>query len=408
MINDDRQRSTNADEVIARIRERVRARHVGEPEPSAARFDASTAFIAPTATAQYDWQELYTNLAACNASHSAVGTLNPRRPGLRNKIIQFTKKVMRRTLTWYTRPLHEFHGAVTRTLNETSIALQQLRAAVDSMPALRSDLTQLRSDLEHTRRELLRSVDTGEGAKARAGLYFNEPVMVDYDERGAAYWAATSERIVERSWLFKESAALPPGCRILDVGCSESLVSFELASAGFNVLGVDVRDYPLRHPNLQFLRSDICKTGLQPSSFDAAVALSTVEHIGLGFYGDTHNDSALDSAMNAILQLMRPGAPMFLTVPFGRSAVTPQHRIFDSDTLRMLLSGFKIEQLEFAVKLDVRTWHFPASEAEAVVQIHDSKSYAPGAVALAVCRKGAATESSNNLRMSSVSERQRQ
>lgn len=377
-------------EVIARIRERVRARRMGEPEQPMPRVDASP-FVAPSAAAQYDWRELYANLAACNALHSAVGTINPRRAGLHNEIIQFAKKTMRRSLTWYTRPLHEFHGAVTRTLNETSIAIQQLRAALDSMTgqitSVRSDVTQLRSDLEHTRRELLRSVDTGEGAKAQAGLYFNEPVMVDYDERGQAYWAATSERIVERSWLFRESAALPPGCRILDVGCSESLISFELASAGFKIVGVDIRDYPLHHPNLQFLRADICNTGLQACSFDAAIALSTVEHIGLGFYGDTYAESALDSAMNAILELLRPDAPMLLTVPFGRTALTPQHRVFDSESLRLLLREFIIEKLEFAVKLDLRTWRFPASEEEAAAQSHDANSYAPGAVALARCRK---------------------
>ncbi len=383
--------STNASEVIARIRERVRARHAGDPERPAARFDTSTAFVAPSAAAQYDWHELHTNLAACNALHSAVGNINPRRPGLHNKIIQFAKKVMRRSLTWYTRPLHEFHGAVTRTLNETSVALQQLRAGLDSLPgqftAIRSELAQLRSDLEYTRRELLRTVDTGEGAKAKAGLYFNEPVMVDYDERGHAYWAATSERVVERSWLFRETAALASGSRILDVGCSESLLSFELASAGFHVVGVDIRDYPLRHPNLQFLRADICDTGLQASSFDAAIALSTVEHIGLGFYGDTHDDATVDGAMREIWRVLRPGASLLVTVPFGRAALTPQHRIFDSDSLRSLLSRFEIQKLEFAVKLDLRTWQFPAPEAEAVAKDHDSESYAPGAVALAVCRK---------------------
>src|SRR5437868_2667193 len=119
-------------EVIARIRERVRARRRGEPEQAMPRVDASP-FVAPSAAAQYDWRELHSNLATCNALHSAVGTINPRRPGLHNDIIQFAKKVMRRSLTWYTRPLHEFHGAVTRTLNETSIAIQQLQAALDSM-----------------------------------------------------------------------------------------------------------------------------------------------------------------------------------------------------------------------------------------------------------------------------------
>jgi Methyltransferase domain len=386
-------------EVIARIRERVRARRTREPEQPMLRGDAGT-FVAPSAAVQSDWRELQSNLAACNALHSDVGTINPRRPGLHNDIIQFAKKAMRRSLTWYTRPLHEFHGAVTRTLNQTSIAIQQLRAALDGMTGeiatVRSDITQLRSDLEHTRRELLRSVDTGEGAKARAGLYFNEPVMVDYDERGQAYWAATSERIVERAWLFRESGALPPGCRILDVGCSESLISFELASAGFKVVGVDIRDYPLHHPNLQFLRADICDTGLQGCSFDAVVALSTVEHIGLGFYGDTYAESTLHSAMKAMLELLRPGAPMLLTVPFGRPALTPQHRIFDSESLRLLLHGFGIEKLEFAIRLDLRTWRFPASQEEAAAQSHDANSYAPGAVALARCRKPISNESNVN------------
>jgi 2-polyprenyl-3-methyl-5-hydroxy-6-metoxy-1,4-benzoquinol methylase len=116
-------------EVIARIRERVRARRTGEPEQAMPHVDASP-FLAPSAAARYDWRELHANLAACNALHNAVGTINPRRPGLHNDIIQFAKKVMRRSLAWYTRPLHEFHGAVTRTLNETTIALQDVRTAV--------------------------------------------------------------------------------------------------------------------------------------------------------------------------------------------------------------------------------------------------------------------------------------
>jgi SAM-dependent methyltransferase len=385
MTNDG---SKNPSEVIARIRERVRARRTGDPEESVNRFDSNATLMPRAAVTQHDWHELHSNLAACNALHSAVGTLNPRQPGLPNHIIQLLKKLMRRSLTWYTRPLHAFHGAVTRTLNEVTIIVQQLR----------TELETVRSELEHTRRELLRSVDTGQGAKARAGLYFNEPVMVDYDEKGQAYWAATSERIVERAWLFRELAALPPGSRVVDVGCSESLISFELASTGFKVVGVDVRDYPLTHPNLQFLRADICNTGLQPSSFDAAVALSTVEHIGLGFYGDMQNESALDSAMNAILQLLRPGAVMLLTVPFGRSALTPQHRIFNSDSLRQLLRKFSIEKLEFAVKVDLRTWRLPTSEEEAAAQSHDAQSYGPGAVALAVCRKP--VPSSNSLKTS--------
>jgi SAM-dependent methyltransferase len=45
-----------------------------------------------------------------------VGQLNPRNPGLHNDAIQLAKKVMRRSLTWYTRPLHHFQGGAIRAL----------------------------------------------------------------------------------------------------------------------------------------------------------------------------------------------------------------------------------------------------------------------------------------------------
>jgi 2-polyprenyl-3-methyl-5-hydroxy-6-metoxy-1,4-benzoquinol methylase len=381
--------TSNPSEVIARIRERVRARQAGERERPTVRPQTGSPFLQQSVAVRHDLDKLRADLAACNALHNAVGNLNPRPPGLINAVIQFTKKAMRRSLSWYTRPLHEFHGAVTRTLNEMSIAVQQLRAELDTVPA---QLASIRSELDYLRRDLLRSVDTGEGAKARAGLYFNEPVMVDYEENGRAYWAATSERIVERSWLFRETAGLPQGCKILDVGCCESLLSFELASSGFEVVGIDVRDYPLRHPRLRFLRADICATGLQDASFDAAVALSTLEHIGLGFYGDTQDKAAIDAAMKEILRLLRPNSKLLVSVPFGRAAMTPQHRIFDADALRSLLSGFNIEKLEFAVKLDSKTWRLPASEMEAAAQPHDPQTYSPSAVALAVCRKPGAND----------------
>src|SRR5690349_3919068 len=138
-------------EVIARIRERVRARRTREPEQPMPRGDAT--FVAPSAVVQYDWRELHSNLAACNALHSVVGTINPREPGLHNDIIQFAKKVMRRGLTWYTRPLHEFHGVVTRTLNESTIALQDVRTAVGILESrIENYKNLLQSQLENLER----------------------------------------------------------------------------------------------------------------------------------------------------------------------------------------------------------------------------------------------------------------
>lgn len=53
-----------------------------------------------------------------------VGQINPRNPGLHNDAIQLAKKVMRRSLTWYTRPLHYFQGGVIRALQRIEGILQ--------------------------------------------------------------------------------------------------------------------------------------------------------------------------------------------------------------------------------------------------------------------------------------------
>ena len=120
-------------EVIAHIRERARARHTGEPAQITQHPTAAP--ILSSARPDYDLHELHANLAACNALHNAVGMLNPRRPGLHNQALQFVKKIMRRSLTWYTRPLHDFHSAVTRSLNETTRALEDVRASLSLLEA---------------------------------------------------------------------------------------------------------------------------------------------------------------------------------------------------------------------------------------------------------------------------------
>ena len=79
---------------------------------------------------------LQTELQACNLSplrteidgalegHKLVGQINPRAPGIHNQAIQFVKRAMLRTLTWYTRPLHYFQGSVIRALQQIAVTLK--------------------------------------------------------------------------------------------------------------------------------------------------------------------------------------------------------------------------------------------------------------------------------------------
>jgi len=128
---------------------------------------------------EFDAAELRRNLHDCNTLHNAVGSLNPRNPGLHNDLIQFAKKLTRRGLSWYTRPLHQFQGAVTRTLNEVARALENIGSrlgllesswrqylpaflnAVSSVGAFAHELARLRRELESARHDLRQQAEQG-------------------------------------------------------------------------------------------------------------------------------------------------------------------------------------------------------------------------------------------------------
>jgi len=63
-------------------------------------------------------------------------------------------------------------------------------------------------------------------------------------------------------------------------------LSIELACLGFKVYGLDVSNYKLTRPNFTFVKEDIRSTSFPNNFFDIVIAISTIEHIGLGYYGD--------------------------------------------------------------------------------------------------------------------------
>ena len=117
-------------EILAKIRARVQER---APRPIPSKIAGEVSDTVVESRRGYDTTNLRLNLHDCNLFHNAVGTLNPRNPGLLNQAIQFIKRMMNRSLTWYTRPLHQFHAAVTRTLNEITKALESLDATMRRM-----------------------------------------------------------------------------------------------------------------------------------------------------------------------------------------------------------------------------------------------------------------------------------
>lgn len=145
-----------------------------------------------------------------------------------------------------------------------------------------------------------------------------------------------NERIVEYPLALRW---IRPEGRVLDIGCVSSRLPIQLASLGYAVDGLDVRDYPFQHPNFTMHVGDIFKWSPN-GQFDIVLLVSTIEHFGLGGYGDLVKSEADAEAVERIRSWMKPGAQLIVSVPYGLPCVTHLHRIHTRGSLEKLFGAF--------------------------------------------------------------------
>jgi len=163
------------------------------------------------------------------------------------------------------------------------------------------------------------------------------------------YGLFIGERVVEYPFVLLNMAA--ERGKVLDVGCYGSKLPIELASLGYEVWGIDVLPFPLKHPNLTFIQGDICRAPFADNFFDVVIAVSTIEHIGLERYGDPAHGNGDKQAVKEIVRILKNGGRFIITVPFGEKSVFSYkgialHRVYDLPSLEELLSGWKVKKIE--------------------------------------------------------------
>jgi hypothetical protein len=152
-----------------------------------------------------------------------------------------------------------------------------------------------------------------------------------------------SERIIETPLVFQQVPRGP--LNILDFGCAESLQPMQLCALGHTVTGLDFRPYPFTHKNFRFVQADILDWKPSPETFDIAVSVSTVEHVGLGAYGDPAREGGDKIAVGKLRDSLKTGGTMLLTVPAGKKCVRRGMRIYDHHAVESLVPD--IEQVRY-------------------------------------------------------------
>ena len=190
------------------------------------------------------------------------------------------------------------------------------------------------------------------------------------------------DRDVEHSWV---AAHIPlgPGSG-LDFGSGNTNLSLVAVRRGLHMLATDriAAPWSFEHPDFMFVQGDAFALGLAPRSLDLIINCSTVEHLGLGRYGDPLDTDADLDGMQRLRDLLSPSGVMLLTIPVGVDTVMPKlHRIYGRQRLPRLLAGFSIAHCEFWVKNQANRWSL-ADEQAALSLPPTLHSYALGCFVL--------------------------
>ena len=216
-------------------------------------------------------------------------------------------------------------------------------------------------DLDGAVANLINRASGHRGFAAQAGLWFNPSVTVELGE-GSARLAGVNERVVEIPFALGTLARLAPSARVLEIGSAESTFALSVASLGHHVTALDLHPLPYSHPNIESVVGRFEDWDPGSTRFDAVYLISTIEHFGLGAYGEPPTPPGADrAAITRVAELLHDEGFMVLTTPYGPAAVDALERTYDEKSLSALLDGWNVIERRTVMRMDDQTW-IPADD----------------------------------------------
>jgi SAM-dependent methyltransferase len=87
-----------------------------------------------------------------------------------------------------------------------------------------------------------------------------------------------------RAWLDPVLEAVPPGSKVLDLGCGNGVPAARVLAERFRVIGVDISDVQVRRarrlvPRARFVRADLAEVNFPSGAFAAVVSFYSLFHV---------------------------------------------------------------------------------------------------------------------------------
>lgn len=125
-----------------------------------------------------------------------------------------------------------------------------------------------------------------------------------------------------------------------------SILSFStIVSAFVPVKFYDYRPAQLQLNNLESNFADLVQLPFETNSIASLSCMHTIEHIGLGRYGDPLDPLGDIKAINEIKRVVKPGGTVLFVTPVGKSRIEfNAHRIYSYQQIKTYFSGFSLHE----------------------------------------------------------------
>ncbi|HTF03670.1 MAG TPA: DUF268 domain-containing protein [Bacteroidia bacterium] len=141
-------------------------------------------------------------------------------------------------------------------------------------------------------------------------------------------------------------------CRIVQkvnpsvhIDFSSSLYFCTTVSAFVPTKFYDFRPAQLNLEGLESLQGDLTKINFPDNSVESLSCLHTIEHVGLGRYGDPIDYDGDLKAIAELKRVVKPGGSLLFVTPVGKPRIQYNaHRIYSYDQVLDYFSGFELRE----------------------------------------------------------------
>ncbi len=131
-----------------------------------------------------------------------------------------------------------------------------------------------------------------------------------------------------------------------DIGSRLDGFIAHLLAADINVTMIDIREFPGEVEHLNTIVDDATSLQqIQDESIESMSALCSLEHFGLGRYGDAIDPEACFKCFDNIQRKLKVGGRLYISVPIGKERVEfNAHRVFYASTVIECFQGLSLEE----------------------------------------------------------------